>query len=132
MNNTLIIIGIISISTLIYYISNIIVFKNEVKKLTYDYKTYFYKEHINKHPVLYLFFTHFIFIYNSYHKDEFEYGYLKYKVEKIENAKNDPYLQIISNSVDYNLNIIGEDEIRRKLYQCELKIKLKKLKKLNI
>jgi len=128
MINTFTTIAIISVSLVIYYFINSFILKHELKKYTAQYRVYFEKEHIKKSPFLYIFFSGFILLYNRNKKDELEYGYLKYKVDMIDKlTMND---QIRAASFNYNIiiKIEGEDELRRKLKNCELKIKLKAIK----
>jgi len=133
MINTFILLVEIAIILSIYYLINSFILKNELKKYTNEYRIYFKKRHINKHPILYIFFTMFIFLYNKYHKDEIEYDFLKYKVERCDLIKNDPYFIMLNfhNSVYKidNFNI-KEEEIRKKLRSYALKIKLKKINKI--
>ena len=133
MINTFILLVEIAIILSIYYLINSFILKNELKKYTNEYRIYFKKRHINKHPILYIFFTMFIFLYNKYHKDEIEYDFLKYKVERCDLIKNDPYFIMLNfhNSV-YKIDIfdIKEEEIRKKLRSYALKIKLKKINKI--
>jgi len=129
MINTLITLLVIVASLYVYYIINSFMLKNKLKKYTPQYRVYFEKEHIKKSPILYIFFTMFIFLYNNYHKDEIEYGYLKYKVDLIDRIKNDNYIQITYPNME--LAIEGEGEIRKKMKNYSLKIKLKKIKKMN-
>lgn len=127
MSNTLLLIGIISISLLAFHITNCTLLRNELRKYTNEYKNYFYTEHINRHPFLYIFFTMFILMYNSRHKEDFELGYLKYKVKKIDNIRNNTNQFNYIGTID--IGIEGEDELRKKLHQYELKMKLKILNK---
>jgi len=139
MINTFILLVEIAIILSIYYLINSFILKNELKKYTNEYRIYFKKRHINKHPILYIFFTMFIFLYNKYHKDEIEYDFLKYKVERCDLIKNDPYFITLNNNISVyknnsvykidNFNI-KEEEIRKKLRSCALKIKLKKINKI--
>lgn len=127
MINTLLIIVIPLIPLIIFYFINSFILRNELKKYTNDYRIYFEKEHINKHPFLYIFFTMFMLLYYKYHKDKLDYGFLKYKVDMIDELKKDDYIK----NVYFKYHIEGEDEILKKVRSCELKIKLKKIKKMN-
>ena len=68
-------------------------------------------------------------LYNKYHKDEIEYGFLKYKIDRLEYLKQDFYFtnlfKNINNLIDHNY----EEELRKKMRTCGLKIKLKKINK---
>ena len=125
--NTITTFLIITISIVVYYVINSFILKNELKKYTSQYRTYFQKDHIKKQPFLYIFFTMFMFLYNKYHKDEIEYGFLKYKIDAIDRIKTDIYFNSIQQSYGIKFEIEGEDEIRKKFKNYSLKIKLKKL-----
>ena len=114
---------------IVWYFINDLILKNELKKYTKDYRIYFEKEHIIKKPFNYTFLSYFMILYNKYHKDEIEYGFLKYKIDRLEYLKQDFYFtnlfKNINNLIDHNY----EEELRKKMRTCGLKIKLKKINK---
>lgn len=126
MNTTYIIPLIVSICLLSYHIINVLLFNNRVKKFTLEYKLYFYKEHVNKKPFLYIFCTMFMLIYQYYHEEDFKYGYLKYLVKKIDDTK----IELSTYGyINVNFEIENEDKIRQNLHNFELQLKLKNIKK---